>query len=164
MAFMFSCWLICLIITLSALVGRGEPHFSHCYFCWSFISGFLFCYVLDHLCDHFIGKWSESRPVMSDPLQPYSPWFSPGQNTGVGSLSLLQGIFPTHESDQGLLHCRRILYQMSYQGSPRILFYWVFYFKYVQYIIGKENSNKLVQITGLFFLGWLPVDIKIHVL
>ena len=38
-------------------------------------------------------------------------------NTGVGSLSLLQGIFPTQELNWGLLHCRRILYQLSYQGS-----------------------------------------------
>ena len=36
----------------------------------------------------------------------------------VGSLSLLQGIFPTWESNWGLLHCREILYQRSYQGSP----------------------------------------------
>ena len=42
-------------------------------------------------------------------------------NTGVGSLSLLQGIFPTQELNQGLLHCRRILYCLSHQGSPRIL-------------------------------------------
>ena len=48
----------------------------------------------------------------------YSPWNSPGQNTGVGSHSLLQGIFPIQESNRGLLHCRRILYQLSYQGSP----------------------------------------------
>ena len=40
------------------------------------------------------------------------------KNTGVGSLSLLQQIFPTQKSTRGLLHCRRILYQMSYQGSP----------------------------------------------
>ena len=61
---------------------------------------------------------------MSDSLQPdglYSPWNSPGQNTGVDSLSLLQGIFPTQESNPGLPHCRRILYQLSHQGSPRIL-------------------------------------------
>ena len=54
---------------------------------------------------------------MSDILRPhglYSPWNSPGQNTGVGSLSLLQGIFPT----QGLPHYRRILYRLSHQGSP----------------------------------------------
>ena len=42
------------------------------------------------------------------------------KNTGVGSLSLLQGNFSTQESNQGLLHCRRILYQLSYQGSPVI--------------------------------------------
>ena len=39
------------------------------------------------------------------------------KNTGVGSLSLLQRIFYTQELDQGLLHCRQILYQLSYQGS-----------------------------------------------
>ena len=111
-------------------------------------------------------KWpqteSESCSVMSDSLWPqelYSPWNSPGQNTGVGSLSLLQGIFPnpgieprspniaggfftswatreaqeywsgslsllqqifpTQELNQGLLHCRWILYQLSYEGSPQ---------------------------------------------
>ena len=53
-------------------------------------------------------------------LQPhgqYSPWNSPGQNTGVGSCSLLQGIFPMQGSNLGLPHCRQILYQLSYQGS-----------------------------------------------
>ena len=40
------------------------------------------------------------------------------KNTGVGSLSLLQQIFLTQESKQGLLYCRQILYQLSYQGSP----------------------------------------------
>ena len=60
---------------------------------------------------------------MSDSLRPcglYSPWNSPGQNTGVGNLSLLQGIFPTQESNQGLLHCSQILYQLSYEGNPML--------------------------------------------
>ena len=48
----------------------------------------------------------------------YSPWNSPGQNTGVGSLSLLQQIFLTQELNRSLLHCRRILHQLSYEGSP----------------------------------------------
>ena len=55
-------------------------------------------------------------------LQPpglYSPWNSPGQNTGVGSLSLLQEIFPTQGSNPGRPHCRRILYQLGHKGSPR---------------------------------------------
>ena len=50
-----------------------------------------------------------------------SPWNSLGQNTGVGSLSLLQGIFPTQGLTSGLPHCRRILYQLSHQGSPYIM-------------------------------------------
>ena len=58
---------------------------------------------------------------MSGSLRPhglYSPWNSPGQNTGVGSLSLLQGIFQTQGLNPGLLHCRWILYQQSHKGSP----------------------------------------------
>ena len=61
---------------------------------------------------------------MSYSLQPhglYSPWNSPGQNTGVGSHSLLQGIFSTQGSNPGLLNCRLTLYQLSHQGSPSIL-------------------------------------------
>ena len=46
------------------------------------------------------------------------PWNSPGHNTGVGSFSLLQGIFPTQGSNPGLPHCRQILYQLSHKGSP----------------------------------------------
>ena len=66
----------------------------------------------------------ESHSVMSNSLRPhrlYSLWNSPGQNTGVGSLSLLHGIFPTEGSNPGLPLCRRIFYQLSYQGSPRIM-------------------------------------------
>ena len=61
---------------------------------------------------------------MSDFLWPYglySPWNFPGQNTRLGTLSLLQGIFPTQGSNPGLPHCRWILYQLSHKGSPRIL-------------------------------------------
>ena len=56
----------------------------------------------------------------SPTLQSHSlPAEPPGKpkNSGVGSLSLLQWIFPTQESNRALLHCRRILYQLSYQGS-----------------------------------------------
>ena len=63
---------------------------------------------------------SESCSVVSDSLQPhglYSPWHSPGKNTGVGSLSLIQGIFQTQGLNPGLPHCRWILYQLSYKGN-----------------------------------------------
>ena len=72
---------------------------------------------------------SESRSVVSDSLRPhglYSPWNSPGQNTRVGSLTLLQGTFPTQGSNTCLPHCRPILYQLSHKGSPKILV-WVAY-------------------------------------
>ena len=48
-------------------------------------------------------------------------WDSPGKNTGVGCHALLQGIFPTQGSNQGVLHCRRILYHLSHQRSPNQL-------------------------------------------
>ena len=57
---------------------------------------------------------------MSDSLRPhglYSPRNSPGQNTGVGSCSLLRGITPTQGLNLGLPHCRQILYQLSHKGS-----------------------------------------------
>ena len=65
----------------------------------------------------------ESHSVLSSLWPPglYSSWNSPGQNTGVGSLSLLQGIFPTQGSNPDPQHCRQIFYQLSHKGSPRVL-------------------------------------------
>ena len=60
---------------------------------------------------------SETLSVISDSLWPHSPWNCPGQDTGVGSLSLLQGIFPTQGLNPDLPHGSQILYQLSYQGS-----------------------------------------------
>ena len=82
----------------------------------------------------------------------YSPWNSPGQNTGVGSHSLLQWIFPTQRLNPNLPHCRRILYCLSYQGSPRIL-------EWVAYPISSRSSQPRNQtrvscITGRFFTNW----------
>ena len=77
-----------------------------------------------HFCDPELGNGflyceSESHSTVSDFCDPmdYSPWNSPDWNTGVGSLSLLQGIFPTQGSNPGLLHGRWILYQLSHKGS-----------------------------------------------
>ena len=72
---------------------------------------------------HRVGHdWSDlaAAAVVSNSLPPhglYTPGHSPGQNTGVGSLSLLQGIVPTQGSNPGLSHCRWILYQLSHKGS-----------------------------------------------
>ena len=67
-----------------------------------------------------------SRSVMPDSLRPHGlqptrllcPWDFPGKDTEVGCHFLLQGIFPTQGSNPGLLHCRQILYLLSYKGSP----------------------------------------------
>ena len=64
-------------------------------------------------------KLTQSCPTLCKEL--YSPWTSPGHNTGVDSLSLLRGIFSTQGSNPGLQHCRWILDQLSHKGSPRIL-------------------------------------------
>ena len=103
-------------------------------------------------------KRSESHSVTWVRLQSlwlhglYSPWNSPGQNTGVGSHSLLQGIFPTQGSNPGLPHCRWILYQLSHKGSPRIL-------EWVAYLFSSRSSwprnwTRVSCIAGRFFTNW----------
>ena len=95
-----------------ALPTRARPSVSHHH---SLPSGSLH-YILSH-------------SVMSNSLLPHGlckPWNSPGQNTGVGNLSLLKRIFPTQGSNPSLPPCRWILYCLSHQGSPRIL-EWVAY-------------------------------------
>ena len=100
-------------------------------------------------------KWSESCSVMSDSLRPHglhSPWNSSGQNTGVGSPSLFQGIFTTQGSNWSLPHCRQILCQLSHKGSPRIL-------EWVAYPFSRESSRPrnwtgVPCIAGGFFTNW----------
>ena len=86
----------------------------------------------------------------------YSPWNSPDQNTGVGSLSLLQGILTTQGSNPGLPQGRRILYQLSHKGShkrsPRML-------ECVAYPFSRgssqpRNQTRVSCIAGGFFTNW----------
>ena len=104
------------------------------------------CYSL--LSNSDTTKWSESCSVVSDSLQLlglYSPWNSLGQNTRMGRLSLLKGIFPTQGSNPGLLNCRQILYQLSHKGSPRIL-------EWVAYPFSSGSSQpRISRIAGRFF-------------
>ena len=92
--------------------------------------------ILNHLKIYLLVKVkSESRSVVSDSLRPHGlqrPWNSPGQTTGVGSLSLLQGIFPT----QSLLNCRWTLYRLRYPGSHLL-------FKIQGYFIISEIGGNL---------------------
>ena len=100
-------------------------------------------------------KKSKSRSVKFDSLWSHglcSPWNSLGQNTGVYSLSLLQGIFPTQGWNPGLPHCGQILYQLSHQGSPRIL-EWVAY-PFSRGTSWHRNWTGVSCIAGRFFTNW----------
>ena len=95
---------------------------------------------------------SESRSVMSDSLRPHgllqSMEFSRPEYW-TGSLSLLQGIFPTQGSNPGLPHCGWILYQLSHKGSPRIL-EWVAY-PFSSRSSQPRNRTRVSYIGGGFF-------------
>ena len=101
-----------------------------------------------------IVKVAQSCPTLcnSTPWTIHSPWNSPGQNTGVGNLSLLQGIFPTQELNPGLLHCGQILYQLSHQGSPRIL-EWVAY-PFSSGSSRPRNQTRVSCVADQFFTSW----------
>ena len=91
---------------------------------------------------------------MSDSVTPWlcSPWNSPGENTGVGSLPLLQSILPTQGLKPGLLNWRGILYQLSHKGSPKIL-EWVAY-PFSRGSCPSRNQNRVSCIAGGFFTNW----------
>ena len=99
---------------------------------------------------HFM-KVTQLCPTLCDPMD-YSPWNSPGHNTGVGYLSLLQGIFLTQELSWGLLHCRWILFQLSQKGSPGIL-EWVAY-PFSSRSSQPRNWTGVSCTAGRFFTNW----------
>ena len=92
-------------------------------------------------------KVAQSCPDSLRPHGLYRPWNSPGQNTGVGSCSLLQGIFPTQGLNPSLLHCRRILYQLSHKGNP-----------YMKPNIGPEFPIKIQRMKNLTGLLYCPTE------
>ena len=101
---------------------------------------------------------SESGSVVSYSLWPhglYSPWNSSGHNTGVGSLSLLQGIFLTQGLNLGPPNCGQILYQLSHKGSPD---YWWFYSIQETWQLYHRGNLKFmrVKLGGSELLCWSP--------
>ena len=161
---------------------------SLCWFCW-FQKGLISLLITWEKMVSLSGHWliathistkhcycceSESRSVMSNSLWPHgnSPWNSLGQNTGVGSLSLLQGIFPNQWSNPGLPHCRwilglnpglphhrQILYQLSHKGSRRIL-EWVTY-PFSRGFSHPRNRTGVSCIAGGCFTNWAIWEITI---
>ena len=99
-----------------------------------------------------VGSESESHTVASNSLCPHglhSPWNSLGHNTGVGSHSLLQGIFPTEGSNPGFPYYRQILYQLRHKESPRIL-EWVAY-PFSRGFSRPRNQTRVSYVAGGFF-------------
>ena len=86
------------------------------------------------------------------------PKASPGQNTGGGSLSLLQGIFPTQGLNPSFPHFRQILYLLSHQGSPRKL-EWVDY-PFFRRSSQPRNWNLVSCIAGRFFTVWVTREAR----
>ena len=74
------------------------------------------------------------------------------RSTGLGNLSLLQGIFPTQGSNPGVPQCRWVLYHLSHQGSPRIL-EWVAY-PFSRASSRPRNRTGVSCIAGVFFTSW----------
>ena len=93
----------------------------------------------------FPALWADSLPA--------EPQRKPN-NTGMGSPSLLQQIFPIQESNQGLLHCRQILYQLSYQGSPKRCQ------RYLFFLNPSGNSNSLPLDIGKRTLAGVPGGLR----
>ena len=103
----------------------------------------------------FSNKVKVEVPQSSLTLQPhglYSAWNAPDQNTAVGSLSLLQGTFPTQGSNPGLPRCRQILYQLSHKGSPGIL-EWVA-FSFSRASSQPSDQTQVSHVAGRFFTSW----------
>ena len=102
---------------------------------------------------------SESHSGESDSVTPwtvYSPWNSPGQSTG-----LLEGIFPTQGLNPSLPPRRQILYQLSHQGSPRIL-EWLAY-PFSSGPSQPRNWTKVSCFAGGFFTSWAIIsEMKYH--
>ena len=102
-------------------------------------------------------KVAQLCPTLCDPMVTYSPWNSPGQNIGMGSISLLQGIFPTQWWNPDLPHCRQILYQLSHKWSPRIL-EWVAY-PFSSRSSRPRNQTRVPCIAGGFFTSWTTREV-----
>ena len=118
-----------------------------------------------YLCSRELISWhglteceseSESLSVMSDSMRPhglYSPWNSTGHRTGVGSHSLLPGIFPTQASNRGLLHCRWIITNwVSLSGTIR---------EVPMHGLTMHSINAIIQVLVVFCLWPHPTQINV---
>ena len=142
----------CQHLELRLLASRMWEKNSYCFkppSLWYFVTAAL-CLV------------AQSYPTLCDPMDCSLPGScvhrdSPGNNTGVGSGSLLQGISPTQGLNPGLPHCRQILYCVNHQRSPRIL-EWVAY-PFSRGSSQPRNQTEVSCIAGDTLPAELPVAV-----
>ena len=138
------CWVAQSCLTLCDCMDYNHPG--------SFVHGIFQARILEWVdMPSSKGSSQPSSPALQTDSLPSEPPGKP-KNTEEGNLSFLQGIFPTQESNWGLLHCMQILYQLSYQGSPRIL-------ECVAYPISRgssppRNRTGVSCFAGEFFTSW----------
>ena len=106
---------------------------------------------------YVLGLVAQLCPTLWDAMDWSPPCFSvhgdsPGKKTGVDCQALLQGMFPTQESNPGLLHCRQILYQLSKQGSPRIK----------EANLLKIRNHRWLRVTEIIFIWEMLFIIEIN--
>ena len=123
-------------------------------------------------------KWkceSFSPDSFASPASLLCQWDSPGMNTGVGCYSLLQGIWSTQGSNQGLLHCEWTLNHLTHQGSPIVIkqhfssshtalycpwclsfYFYIYDFFYLKYLALVDSWNILSFVSGLFPFSYYP--------
>ena len=126
--------------------------FSYSFALWFIARYWIYFPVLYSAC-----LVAQSCLTLCDPMDCSPPGSSvhgdsPSKDTGVGCHAFLQGFFPTQGLNPGLLHCRQILYQLSYKGSPRIL-------KWVAYPFSRGSSwprnwARVFCTAGRFFTSW----------
>ena len=127
MCFKSSCLLISIILSSLVLLLLTMFSFNYGYIFLLFASLYLKKFAFQtFIVDKRMCLVTQSHPILCDPVDCSRPGSSvhgdsPGKNTGVGCQALLQRIFPTQGLIPGLPLCRQILYQLSHEGSKRIL-------------------------------------------
>ena len=166
LAFSRLCLNDCLLITSSSLPGLKASFVSVPNFFFKLflvLLGFTSLGFVNNIYKektkqfHFSMRWPSSHSVWKwkslSCVQLFAtPWNSPGQNTRVGTLSLLQRNFPTQGLNPGLTHWGRILNQLSHKGSPRIL-EWVAY-PFSRGSSWPRNQTGVSCVAGWFFTNW----------
>ena len=126
------------------------------------VHGILWARILEWVAFPFSKGSSQPRsPALQVDSLPAEPQGKP-KNTGLGNLSLLQGICPTQESNWGLLHFRQILYQLNYQGSLHKYVSTFFQVIFPLRLLQNTEQSSLCYIVGPCLLPTVYIAVRTH--